>query len=173
MRGKKLLAAFLLGAGLCLVPVLGQGEVKKLEKLRGQMYREMETSSMDFHLLDAKIRYIMHNPTDFLNVWLFYDHHGKFFEWQQKTGLEWHYPFLKGVDTKGKVIVMVTDNRAAFFHQSEISLLGLFKKHLMALYLHIGALFPDMESDIIAGFYNEENIPLGYFYQGEYHLWRE
>ena len=29
MRGKKLLAAFLLGVGLCFIPALGYGEVKE------------------------------------------------------------------------------------------------------------------------------------------------
>jgi len=33
MRGKKLLPAFLLGVGLCFVPVSGQGE----ERVRGNM----------------------------------------------------------------------------------------------------------------------------------------
>ena len=31
MRGKKLLAAFLLGVGLCLVPAVGYGEVEKTD----------------------------------------------------------------------------------------------------------------------------------------------
>ena len=67
-------------------------------------------------------------------------------------------PFPKDIDTKGKVIVMVTDNRAAFFHRSEIALPGLFKKHLITLYLYLGAIFPGMESNMITGFYSEEEF---------------
>jgi len=31
----------------------------------------------------------------------------------------------------------------------------------------------DMAADIVAVFYSEKETTLGYFYQGEYHLWEE
>jgi len=31
----------------------------------------------------------------------------------------------------------------------------------------------DMDRDIVAKFHTKEEIPLGYFYQGKYHLWEK
>lgn len=59
MKGEKLLAAFLLSVGLCFVPVLGYGEVKKW------MY-ESKALYMDLKLLDARIDYMMSKPESYL-----------------------------------------------------------------------------------------------------------
>ena len=38
--------------------------------------------------------------------------------------------------------------------------------------MYVGLFFyaPDMDADIVAKFFDMENIPLAYFYEGEYHL---
>ena len=50
-------------------------------------------------------------------------------------------------------------------------LLGDFKRQLEATYSFIAAWATDMDTDVVAVFYGRGEIPLGYFYQGEYHLW--
>jgi len=42
---------------------------------------------------------------------------------------------------------------------------------LEVIYTFISAEATDMDGDIVAVFYRREGIPLGYFYQGGYHLW--
>ena len=61
MRGKRLLAAFLLGVGLYFVPVLGYGEVD-------QSLCESKARAIDIMLLKLQIAYLMDNPTGFLHV---------------------------------------------------------------------------------------------------------
>ncbi|MBA7497238.1 hypothetical protein ES702_07850 [subsurface metagenome] len=164
MRGKVFLAAFLLGAGLCFVPALGYGEEKKL---KDQLFFDFKASKMDIFLLGTKVNYMMNNPTNFLNVFLAYDPWGK-------LGREEGYGgFPESINTKGKLIVLITDNRGQFSHRSTRVLLELFKEHLWAVIVHMGASFPNIDTDVVAKFYSEERIPLGYFYQGEYHLWGE
>lgn len=58
MRSKQLLAAFLLGVGLCFVPVLGYGFMMSYE----------DTREIEIKLLDARLDYIMCKPATFLYV---------------------------------------------------------------------------------------------------------
>jgi hypothetical protein len=167
MRGRGLLAALLLGAGLCFVPGLGYGEEKELpfeivivdlNYLRGE-----KASELDLRLLQARVEYMMTNPTSFLNVSFYDDPNGRFKE-----------NFPEGIDTKDKILVWVRDNRGVFRYKSRIALLELFKRHLETIYTFIDTRAAwDMNADIVAKFYSREGIPLGYFYQGEYHLWEK
>ena len=159
MRGKKLLAAFLLGVGLCFVPVLGQGEVT-------HYLHERKTSSMNFWLLNARVSYMMHNPNSFLNVNFHYDPVGD---------LRGVVKFPEGVDidTKGKIHVLVRDNRGVFSDKFGIALLDQFGRELEVIYSFLLFLVSDMDTDIVVRFASKEEILLGYFYEGEYHLWEE
>jgi len=193
MRGKKLLAAFLLAVGLCFVPALGHGEDIPPEVLEVIPYRvrkmideakkkEAEPSRLresidkskeggldvikmtQTMLLQSTLDYIMWNPHDFL-----------FIHW------EWDYMGLFHVNhalpeniigkTEGKLVIQVFDNRKVFAGISEVVLLGQFKKELERVY-HCAprGLFSRMDRDVVALFYDYKGTPLGYFYQGEYHL---
>lgn len=153
-KGKKLLAAFLLGVGLCFVPTLGYGKVEH------RAY-EVNASYMDFCLLNARVTYMMYNPTNFLNVEIYYDPEG-----ERRRILE----FPESIDTKGKILVVVFDSRGAFSYKSEIALLDHLKKELEVICSFIAVVATNMNTDIVAQFRSREGIPLGYFYQGEYHL---
>jgi len=59
MRTKKLLAAFLLGVGLCFVPGVGYGEVK-------EWIDEFMATIMKISLSEARINYMRAMPDDFL-----------------------------------------------------------------------------------------------------------
>lgn len=157
MRGKKLLAAFLLGVSLCFIPVLGYGEVKH----RTYEYEEL---CMKFRLLEVKIDYIMANPTDFLKVSFYYDPEGRGTEF----GL-----FPEGVDTKDKINVMVYDNRDVFSDKAGLTLLQQFKKELKEIDRFLGWVAPNMDTDVVAIFHGRGAKTLGYFYEGEYHLWEK
>ena len=157
MSGKRLLAAFLLGVGFCFVPVLGYGEVK-------HRAAEIKATFMDLTLLDAKVRYMMSNPTNFLYVNFYYDSAGGYGELEG---------FSEDVDTTGKIFVSIYDTRDIFSYKSGIALLDSFKRALEAAYWCIKMCATDMDTDIVAKFYSREGIPLGYFYQGEYHLWEK
>ena len=109
---KGLSAAFLSIVGLCFVPVSGYGEVEKwMDKVK--------TSHMDLRLLEARVHYVMRNPTNFLNVSFHYDLVGI-------LGGTLELP--EAVNTKDKIIVLVYDNRNMFYHKSTIALLDIFKK---------------------------------------------
>jgi len=105
MRSKGLLAVFLLGVGLCFLTVVGHGKVDK------RLYKE-KASAMHFSLLDDRATYIMHNPTSFLKVFIGHASDGETFR-------EF---FPKDVDTKGKIYVMVIDNRGVFSDKSGTAL---------------------------------------------------
>jgi len=158
MRARGLLAAFLLGVGLCFVPVLGHGEVK--HKWNGIM-----ATFMELVLLEAKVDYMVRNPNIFLDVHFYYD----------STG--WFRKELPGnIDTKNKVCVEVLDNeRGGFSYVTGTALLDLFKRTLELLYafIEVKAVVTDINADIVATFTSTGGIPLGYFYEGEYHLWEE
>lgn len=154
MKARGLLAAFLLGVGLCFVPALGYGEVQHW------MYYS-KASYMKVEFLTAKVDYMMHNPTNFLNVTFLYDPSEKF--------AKKYFP--EGVHVKGKIYVDVSDSRGVFSYKSGIALLDQFKKEWEVIYSFIKYIATDMDTDILAIFYSREDIPLGYFYQGEYHLW--
>ena len=168
MRSQKLFAAFLLGVGLCFVPVLGQGTVH-------EWMDEHKPSVIDFHLLEAKVDYIMQNPTNFLIVRFIYDRVGTFGRIAESGKDTGFIKLPKGADTKGKILVMVFDSRGVFSHKSQTALLNQFKKELDLIYVHLFVIASNMDTDIVASFWGREaiikDIPLGYFYQGEYHLW--
>lgn len=124
---------------------------------RKQMHDEFKASSMDIHLLNARVGYMMRNPTGFLLIALVYDPYGK-------GGKVWGFP--EDVDTRGKIYIGVTDNRGAFFNKSEAALLNQFEKELDLIYVGLFSIAPHMDTDIVARFFSQENVPLGYFYQG-------
>jgi hypothetical protein len=155
MRGKKLLVAFLLGVGLCFVPVLGHGEVKKW----------VTQVNMDSALLKTRVSYIMNNPSSFLYVDFAYDP-------DRRLGKIW-LKLAEGVDTNGKILVPVRDNRDLFSYKSGIGLLDELEGILEALFSYIEVVSTDMDTDIVAEFVTKHGIPLGYFYQGKYYLWEK
>lgn len=154
MRGKRLLAAFLLAVGLCFVLGMGDAEIQK-------KWLESSPPYIDFRLLMARVDYMMSNPTNFLDARFFYDEDGI-------LGKQ----VLEDVDTKGKIFVMVIDNRGVFSDKEWFFLLADFQKELEAIYPSIKYVATDMDADVVAAFYTKE-VLVGYFYQGEYHLWGE
>ena len=161
MRTKKLLAALLLGVGLCFVPGLGQGEVLK------RLY-DYRVPYMEFSLFKSKVDYIMLNPTSFLHVDFVYDKYG-----EVGTTLE-ELEFAKGIDTKEKIAIKISDTRGVFSGKSGAALLTEFKSRLEKIYLLIRVVWPrNMDTDVVAEFWSKEGDFLGYFYEGEYHLWNE
>jgi len=172
MRVRRLLAGFLLGVGLCFVPILGYGEVILGRKVNPDAFLQygeepwwfgIEALKLETELLRAQIEYMMYNPTTFIHVGFYYDLDG---------GLGKKF-FPEGIHTKGKICVQVVDNRNVFYGKSRIALLDQFKKQLKVVYSFIDDVATDMNTDIVAKFSTREDIPLGYFYQGEYHLWEK
>lgn len=90
MRAKGLLAAFLLAVGLYFVPALGYGEVREELDFSVLATEQYPTPYLKFFLLKGMVRYMMYNPTDFLNVNFEYDQFGGY-------GKGAHVP--KGLDT--------------------------------------------------------------------------
>jgi len=186
MRGKKLLAALLLGAGLCFVATLGYGKVIPVltEEVTPEQERYFKIHFPDepiktvlrytrsehptyfrFYLLEARLNYMMTNPNTFACVYADYDNLG--------GTLREIYKLPERVETKGKVLITVYDKRGAFSYKSGMALLEAFKQILVVFYSYLDVWVTDMNTDIVAKFYSREEIPLGYFYQGEYHLWGE
>jgi len=145
---------------VCLVPVMGYGEIPEvfLESSKVPQWR--------LFVLEAQISYIMKNPDVFWEFEIIYDPEGfctKFKEVPQ------------GVDTGGKFVIKIHDSRKWFSGSEipEIKLLEIFKVMVEKVYSYIDYMATDMNTDIVAIFYSGGGIPLGYFYQGEYHLWEE
>lgn len=181
MRTKGLLAAFLLGVGLCLMPALGYGEIKMrssgliiadlvIAGSRGEeperAYAERIDSAVSLLWLEAKlnnarIQYIMHNPTKFLSVDCYYDRDGRFSYPK--------YPFPEDIDTAGKIFVLVTDNRGVFY-LSGVALLDVLKGNLETIYSFLNPVATDMDTDIVALFQSGGGNLLGLFYEGEFQL---
>ena len=157
MKEKGLIAAFLLGVGLCFIPVLGYGEIP-------HWMEEEKVSYMNWILLHIRVNYIMYRPNTFLDIGLFYDVDGRYASMMQ---------FPKNVTTERKIIIGVRDNRGVFSGISGKALLSEFEKVLEDIFYDVKMLASDMKNDIVAKFYSEKEIPLGYFYQGEYHLWEK
>jgi len=155
MRNKKVLAIVLLSLSFCFVSGAGYGYISKLNL-------ELKASRMDFDLLKARIDYIMKNPTNFLDTHLYYDPLG--------FGGE---TFPYDIETKDKIIILVYDNRDIFSDKSEAALLDQFEKELKIIYKSMRIMASNMNTDIVVSFRTREDISLGYFYQGEYHLWKE
>jgi len=100
MRGKKLLAAFLLGVGLCFVPTLGHGEINKW--VQEQIF-ERKVRNINFELLRARVNYMMRNPTTFLEVNFTY------------PNLLVTFPELpENVHVFAKIVVTIRDTRVCY-----------------------------------------------------------
>jgi len=155
MRGKKLLAAFLLGVGLCFVPGVGQGEIREALLMYEPRYIEV-------FLVQSTVRYIMFSHESFLVVMPSYDEFGLHAD---------DYP--AGVRTAGKIHIIIQDNRGIFYGKHGEDLLSQFKRELERFYLFMKHIATDMDADIVTTFKNTGGEELGYFYQGEYHLWSE
>jgi len=153
MKGKGLLVAFLLAVGLCFVPGVGHGEVPDWAP-------ELKADKIDVRLLEGIVRYIMFNPESFLVITCTHDDLGLFAE---------YYP--AGASTQGKINIMIKDNRQRFSRKYGRALLNEFKIELEEIYYLVEPVATDMDSDVVALFCRHEGKPLGYFYQGEYHLW--
>jgi len=163
MKGKVLLATFLLAASLCLVPTLGHGEESKETLTNEEVVtglRKLKVNALQYILLEAKVNYMMRNPTSFLNI----DFHCTP---EEVYGRE----FPGDIPTKNKLVVEIYDNRGRFAGKSGIALLNQFKRELEAVYSYAEVFVRNMDANVVAKFYSEGGIPLGYFYQGEYHLW--
>ena len=65
------------------------------------------------------------------------------------------------------------DTRDVFSHKSRKALLDEFERILEALHLVSMIWVTDIENDIFAMFSDIDGNLIGYFYQGEYHLWEE
>jgi len=156
MKERRLLAGLLVGIGLCFMAVAGHGKVKAL----------VDQTHMDTMCLSAQIEYIMRYPINFLYVKISYD----------PTGLHGAlFPEDLDIDTKDKICISIFDNRGVFSDKSGHALLMQFKIELEAIWSSpsIDVLTDYENEDIVATFYNREQVFLGYFYQGEYYLWEE
>jgi len=157
MRAREVLAAILLAVGLSFVPGVGHGEIEKWK-----VNHDTKASYIDVSLLRATVSYMMTNPTNFLDVISYYD-----------PAAIYASNFPGDVVTKGKIFVMVHDSRGVFSGKSGVALVGQFKKELEIIYSFLQVTATNMRTDIVAKFYTRGGISLGYFYQGEYHLWEE
>lgn len=154
MKYRKLLTIVLLSLSFCFVSGAGFGEVL----LRG----EMEVSPIEFLLLQDRIDYVMFNPTVPLIVDFHYDSDG-----------QWGIFFPEKVNTKGKIFVWIQDRTDIFSDKTGKVLMDQLKKNLENIYAFIMAEATDMDTDVAAIFLDREEVPLAYFYEGEYHLWEE
>jgi len=185
MKNKKLLAIILLSLSFCFVSGTGYGEIfpQLTEEAisQGELYfkkdfpeepiktiltytRREHPTYFEFYLLGARVNYMMMNPNTFVCLFADYDESG---------ALQEIHKLPEGVVTKGKVLVTVYDRRKEFSHESGTALLELFKLILTTFYSYIDVWVTDINTDVVAKFYSKEGIPLGYSYQGEYHLWEE
>lgn len=161
MRSKKLLAGILLGVSLCFIPVLGYGEIS-------QDIVEGKVSLIDFYLLQTKVSYIMWNPTNSLYIDFYYDADGR-------VGRNLKFP--ESVDTRGKICIDIIERADISSYEKSGDLLDIFPLKLIIIYQFIKntkySLTTDMNTDIVAVYRDRADIPLAYFYQGEYHLWEK
>lgn len=143
---KTLLAVFLLGVGLCFVSILGCAEVKEYENI-------------DAIFEQARINYMMANPNSYLYINFYYDSDG----WYEQF-------FPEGIKTKSKIIIEIIDTRGIFPFKRGADRYKL-QNHLRVIYSFISILTIDMNTDIVAGFYDRRNRLKAYFYEGKYFLW--
>ena len=158
MSAKKVLVVILLAVSFCFASGVGYGEIKT------DLLGELGVSRMEYLLLKAKVDYMMRNPASFSDINWFYDGGG----WSTLLG-EWP----NGIDSEKKIVVEIRDSRNIFLNKSRVVLLESFKEKLEVVYSFIEYIASYMNTDIVARFYSKGDIPLGYFYQGEYHLWKE
>ena len=165
MRNKKLLAILLLSLSFCFVSGVGYGEVQEWEYDYREKLSYMDfLLHMNFVLLEAWVNYMMRNSSNFLYVSFYYDADGSLGEDEE---------FPAKVDTEGKIFVSVIDNKGVFSYKSGAVLRKQFKMILEPIYSFIQVVATDMDKDVVAKFHSGEEIPLGYFSEGEYYLWNE
>lgn len=107
--------------------------------------------SVAFQLSQARVDYIMANPTSFLNVRFNY------------------------IPDERCIRVEIYDTRGIFSNKSGIALLEKFKKSLEAIYSFVHLNLDSSvlrDDDIMAIFYAKADTPLGYYSEGKYHPWR-
>lgn len=156
MKNKKLLAIVLVSLSFCfVVSGVGYGEIP-------EWMFESTASYIDLQFLEATIKYVMAEPDDFLRISYYYDQTGSFAE-----------RFPAGVRTKGKIIIDIIDSRNVFSHKSDEALLEQFAIELSPAYYFIQTVATDMNDDIVVAFANNQGKTIGYFSEGEYHLWEE
>jgi len=179
MKYRKLLAIILLSLSFCFLSAAGYGKIDE------RLLERSEMSRISSLLQGASIRYIMQNPTTFLHVEFHYDEERIFTEESPE-----------GVDTKGKIVIYIRDNRDLFSKVKSLQslserdktlMLDFFKAMLENVYSFIWYIATDTDTDIASKFFltrtdpsdtnrlftEEETISLAYFYQGEYYLWDE
>ncbi len=160
MKKKRFLAAILLAVVFCfVVSGMGYGEIIEKEHLLGTKARQL-----DVELLLSTIDYIMFFPDSFLRVSYHYDEAGWIAEDEK---------FPVGVSTKGKIYVAVIDSRGVFSGKTGVVLLLEFEAQFLLVSYFVMFLVSDLENDIVVKFMDDVGKPLGYFYQGEYHLWED
>ena len=157
MRYKKVLATVLLAVSFCFVSGVGYGELIEKEYLLGTQARPIESQ-----FVESIINYIMMYPDSFLRVSHYYDEIGRWAEY-----------FPAGVKTKDKIVVFILDSRDIFSGKTGTTLLLELKLQGFRACYFLGAIVSDMDNDIVVKFMDNLGEPLGYFYQGEYHLWDE
>jgi len=82
---------------------------------------------MDFKLLEARVDFIMSNPTNFTDIHMIYDQNGDI--GKQILG--------EGFDTTGMIGISFTDKRGIFSNLAGIALKEEFKKRLDVFYSFI------------------------------------
>ena len=158
MKNKKLLAIILLSLSFCFVSGVGYGEVNEW------MMFEEKATFLETDFLEARIDYMMKNPTSYLNLDFYFD---------MPSDQYWNIGLPIHVKTEDKISVSIGDTRDVFSHKSGKALLDEFERILKALHLASMIWVTDIENDIFAIFWNMDGNPIGYFYQGEYYLWGE
>lgn len=155
MKNKRLLVIILLSIALCFTSIKGYGEVQ-------HWLDDVQATAMDVFLLTARLNYVMENPSTFLSVQALYDRTGT-----SVMGLPSH------IMTAGRIYISMLDTANVFGEKTGEDLLKAFRKELEYLYSYFDKCATNMDTDIIATFYHWDGTPLGYFYQGEYHLWED
>jgi len=138
MSAKKILVVILLAVSFCFASGAGYGEIAK-------SIFETKAPQIQVTLLRSLVRYMMRNPTSFLEV--------RF-----------------GYSDPDIILLHIFDNRNRFSYKSGIALLDTFKKELEIIYSFMVYISSDMDTDVWAWFYSREGIELGYFLDGKYHL---
>jgi len=182
MKNKKLLAIILLSLSFCFVSGVGYGKVvippqsvsydelvlygdEPLFGMIESLRKDIGRLKLQNGLLEARINYMMRNPTVFLEVDFFYDRTGAY-------GVAGDLP--ESANTKGKIYVLIIDTRNVFSYKTGVVLLEQFKRLLdVVIYSFIDDIATDMDADVVVKLYSGEGIPLAYFCQGEYHLWED
>lgn len=108
------------------------------------------------------IDYMMYEKDSFLRVSYYYDETGR---WAEK--------FPVGVRTKDRIIIRILDSSGFFAGKTGRLLLSEFERRLFNIKYVLGYMCSDLDNDVVAGFSDNSGKNLGYFYEGEYHLWKD